>query len=356
MTQEKALDILKSGANVFLTGEPGSGKTFTVGKFVEWMDQNNRSYAVTASTGIAASHLNGSTVHSWTGIGIRRELEREDLDGIAHNHHVTDRVRRARTIVIDEVSMIDAVTLDDIDAVLKEIHGNVLPFGGMQVVLVGDFFQLPPVSKDGYARFSFEADSWREANLIVCYLTEQHRQSDGRFLEVLAAIRAGKVTEEQKKILLGAGDGEKPRTRLFTHNVDVEALNDRELAKLKGEEHVYHMTEDGPEKACETLKRQCLSPEHLSLKIGAVVMLTRNNFKEGYVNGSLGKVVRFSEGDPVVELIDGRTIVPEEAEWTLTENRKTVATQSQTTYTSIRRLERPRFELTNPRLEGGFVD
>ena len=80
MTQEKALDILKSGANVFLTGEPGSGKTFTVGKFVEWMDQNNRSYAVTASTGIAASHLNGSTVHSWTGIGIRRELEREDLD------------------------------------------------------------------------------------------------------------------------------------------------------------------------------------------------------------------------------------------------------------------------------------
>lgn len=329
MTQENALNILKSGANVFLTGEPGAGKTFTIGKFVEWMNESRRGHAITASTGIAASHLNGSTIHSWAGLGIRRALEREDLDGIAHNRFVTDRVRGARTLVIDEVSMIDAVTLEDVDAVLKTIHGNVLPFGGVQVVLVGDFFQLPPVNRDGGATFAFESPVWEEANLITCYLTEQHRQSDGLFLDILSAIRHGTMTGAFKQALGAAGEGRRPDTRLFTHNVDVEALNDAELAKLKGEPQSYDMTSDGPEKAVETLKRQCLSPEHLVLKEGAVVMFTRNNFKEGYVNGSIGNVVRFSYGEPVVELLNGRTVTPEIAEWTLMEDRKPKATVRQ---------------------------
>ena len=217
--------------------------------------------------------------------------------------------------------MIDAVTLSDVDRVLKGVHGNQLPFGGIQIVLVGDFFQLPPVSKDGSAMFSFESEIWNEAKMAVCYLTEQHRQSDSKFTDVLTAMRSGNITEDQKRVLVESAAPEKPITRLFTHNVDVDALNAAELAKLKGKEHVYKMTQNGVPQLCEVLKRSCLSPERLALKEEAVVMFTRNNFQQGYVNGSIGKIVKFSGDEPVVQLLTGRTVYPEVAEWTFTEGR-----------------------------------
>src|SRR3989338_795530 len=145
MTQSEALDILKTGANVFLTGEPGAGKTHTVNEYVRYLRACKVEPAVTASTGIAATHIGGMTIHSWSGIGIKRWLDKYSLDSIASREYVSKRMRAAHVLIIDEVSMLAPETLDMVDAVCREVRQNQQSFGGLQVLLVGDFFQLPPV-------------------------------------------------------------------------------------------------------------------------------------------------------------------------------------------------------------------
>lgn len=327
MTQDKALEILKSGANVFLTGEPGAGKTYTIEQFTKYLDSSGKDYAITASTGIAASHLDGSTIHSWSGLGIRRALQKAQLEGVTRNHWVVEKIKRVKTLVIDEISMLDAVTLNDVNNILMAVHNNSKPFGGIQVILVGDFFQLPPVVKGNEERrFAFQSEAWINAQFQVCYLTEQHRQSDAEFLGILNAMRKGTVTQEHKDRLLACQMNVKPDTKLFTHNADVDRLNKTELEKLPGKVRTFMMHEGGNEKLIEVLKRGCLSPEKLELKEGAVVMFTRNNFNAGYVNGSIGKVIKFTKGgDPVIELVGGHTVTPEMAEWKFRQQRETKA-------------------------------
>ena len=150
MTQEQALNILKTGANVFLTGEPGAGKTHTINTFVDYLRTCDIEPAVTASTGIAATHIGGMTIHSWSGIGIKTKLDKYDLDKIASSEYIVKRINRTKVLIIDEVSMLSANTLDMVDMVCREIKQNAEAFGGIQIVLVGDFFQLPPIIKTDF--------------------------------------------------------------------------------------------------------------------------------------------------------------------------------------------------------------
>ena len=176
MTQNAALDILKTGANVFLTGEPGAGKTFVINQYIAWLEAAGLSVAVTASTGIAATHIGGMTIHSWSGIGIRDTLTQYDLDKISTNEKVTRRAKKSNVLVIDEVSMLDGKILDMVNLVLKTVRQREEPFGGIQVVFVGDFFQLPPVTRRGDSMlYSFQSRAWSDAQLLTCYLSEQHR-------------------------------------------------------------------------------------------------------------------------------------------------------------------------------------
>src|SRR3989338_1569429 len=145
MTQDEALSILKTGASVFLTGEPGSGKTHTISRYVQWLREHRIEPAITASTGIAATHIGGRTIHSWSGIGVKHTLMSSDLNRIEGNARVAKRVRETHILIIDEISMLSANTLSMVEAVCRKIRGGVAPFGGLQIVLVGDFFQLPPV-------------------------------------------------------------------------------------------------------------------------------------------------------------------------------------------------------------------
>ena len=207
MTQEEALSILKLGVNVFLTGEPGSGKTHTINRYIEWLRERSVEPAVTASTGIAATHVGGMTIHSWSGIGVKRDVNDWDVEMIASKEKTAHRIINAKVLIIDEISMLDARTLGSVDKVLRTLRHKTLmpeePFGGLQIIFVGDFFQLPPVSRGESAQFAFESTAWREANPVVCYLSEQHRQEDGKFIELLNAVRRGEV----EAISLG-GDGD----------------------------------------------------------------------------------------------------------------------------------------------------
>lgn len=148
MTQQEALTILKTGANVFLTGEPGAGKSHTINAYVRYLRNRGIEPAITASTGIAATHVGGMTIHSWSGIGIKDHLSAYDLDKIATSEYVVKRVHKTRVLIIDEISMLLPDMLDMVDSVCCAIKQSNEPFGGLQVVFVGDFFQLPPIEKE----------------------------------------------------------------------------------------------------------------------------------------------------------------------------------------------------------------
>lgn len=328
MTQEKALAILKKGGNVFLTGEPGSGKTHTINRYTEWLDGQGIRYAVTASTGIAATHINGQTIHSWSKIGIKTQISARQIETILSDEYAYSRLVNTKVLIIDEVSMLDAQFIADLNALLCTARNTLeqKPFGGIQLVLVGDFYQLPPVNKERKSRFAFESESWAHAKMTVCYLHEQHRQSDLAYLSALAGMRKGETADAKELFAtrliknLPKVEIAKIKTRLFTHNADVDHLNDMELAKVHGEAKTYRMRETGHEFLVGKLKENCLSPEVLELKVGATVMFTRNNFDDGYVNGTLGVVTGYNhDGWPVVESKSGERYTAKPAEWSFEE-------------------------------------
>ncbi len=334
MTQNEALTVLQTGANVFLTGEPGSGKTHTVNAYIAWLRSHGIEPSITASTGIAATHVGGMTIHSWSGIGINERMTPELLDAIASKEHVAKRLQKAKVLIIDEVSMLSGEVLGMVDAVLREVRHSELPMGGIQTVLVGDFFQLPPVSR-GSVGFAFQSPAWKKLNPLVCYLTEQHRQEDSVFLNVLSAIRSGEWDHTHVSVItsreaeLDEVDDETPR--LFTHNADVDRINDEKLASLQGQQKKFSMSTTGPSILTDALKRGCLSPETLSLKEGAIVMCTKNNPAVGYVNGTLGSVIGYETGTgfPIIETRDGRELVIAPVDWAVEENGKVRAKLAQ---------------------------
>ncbi len=331
MTQKEALDILKMGHNVFLTGSAGSGKTFLLNKYVDYLKKKSVSIGVTASTGIAATHMNGITIHSWAGIGIKDELTDRDLSLILKKKNLKKRFEKTKVLVIDEVSMLHSFRLDMVDKVCRMFKQNPLPFGGLQVVLCGDFFQLPPISRGGEdARFVNRSQVWNDMKLKVCYLSEQHRQEDDILTSLLNDIRKNNTGEHSLTPLRKCYKKDVSKfsaaIKLHTHNFNVDTVNGRELEKISGKMKEYAMGSKGNRNLVEALKRSCLAPENLVLKKGAVVMFVKNNFEEGYVNGTLGKVVGFGkEGLPVVKTSKGKKITADYVNWKIEEDGKTKA-------------------------------
>ncbi len=327
MKQTEALDILKMGHNAFVTGAAGSGKTHLLNEYIKYLREHGASIGITASTGIAATHMGGMTIHSWSGLGIRDTLTDYDLEAMEEKSYLWKRFENAQVLIIDEVSMLHHFRLDLVEQVVRFFKRNDKPFGGMQVILCGDFFQLPPISRHGEepAQFAYHAPSWKNLDLKICYLEEQHRQSDKEYLEVLNAIRDNTVTEtildrlraRYKKPV----DFAEP-TKLYTHNVDVDGENNRELDKLPGEVFEYEMIGKGKENLVATLKKGCLAPEMLRLKKGARVMMVKNSFEDKYANGTLGILEDCDGYGVTVKLNDGRIIAVKPANWKVEEDGK----------------------------------
>lgn len=331
MTQKEALEILKAGHSVYLTGAAGSGKTYLLNQFIQFLRKGGIGVGITASTGIAATHLGGLTIHSWAGIGIAREASDMEIRMMAGNRRVAKRFARADVLIIDEISMLDADRLNLVERVARAAKGNFEPFGGMQVVLCGDFFQLPPVAKNGEPppQFAYHSAAWKGLNPKICYLSEQFRQKDDKLVQVLNAVRRAEVDEEIRHHLRARqeavlGDGR--ITKLYSHNVDVDAENSRELVRLPGKAVNYEMEAFGVPAILNSLKNGCLAPERLSIKKDAMVIFVKNNFEKGYVNGTLGRVSDFDKwGYPIVTAFDGSEIAAAPETWSVEENSKTLA-------------------------------
>jgi ATP-dependent DNA helicase PIF1 len=334
LTQEEALKVLKNGHNVYLTGAAGSGKTYLLNTFIQYLKSRGVKVGVTASTGIAATHMEGITLHSWAGIGLLRNASNEKIQTIAGNKRIAKRLQKTQTLIIDEVSMLDADRLDLVDKVTRLARGGGKPFGGLQVVLCGDLFQLPPVAtaNEPLPEFVYKSAVWQNMDLKVCYLHEQFRQGDKEFLRILNAIRNDTVDETVVNRLHRCrttvfSPGPWGRfVRLYTHNLDVDEENERELARLSGKANRYTMVTSGNPLIAESLKRGCLAPEKLVLKKGAAVMFVKNNFEKGYVNGTLGTVSGFNEtGFPIVSLLNQSEIVAEPETWSVDDNGRILA-------------------------------
>jgi hypothetical protein len=335
MKQKTALDILKLGHNVFLTGPAGSGKTFLLKQYIDYLKKNGIGVAVTASTGIAATHMNGQTIHSWSGMGISEVFGEAEYAKLKKRHYHSQRLRTTKVLIIDEISMLHAHQLDIVNDICKKFKEPFSPFGGLQVILCGDFFQLPPVTKYGQeVRFVTQSQAWQEMDPKICYLEEQHRQEDKQMLKILSDIRSRKCNAKTMELIcsranLDIENGITP-TKLFTHNANVDLINNLELKKIKEDPKTFQMLSSGNEFLVDSVKKGCLAPETLILKKGAIVMFVKNNYEQGYVNGTLGRVAGFNEkGLPVVKTASGKTIVATQEKWSIDEDEKTLASVSQ---------------------------
>ncbi len=321
MNQEKALSILKSGKNIFLTGSAGAGKTYVLNQYIQYLKERRIPVSITASTGIAATHLEGTTIHAWSGIGIKDSLSLGNLRDLRAKKYLKKNIDKSKVLIIDEISMLHKKQLDLVNEVLQFFRETDSAFGGIQLILCGDFFQLPPIGKyreTNRDKFSFMSQAWLDANLSVCYLTDQYRHTDINLNTILNEIREGEVSQNSIDILSTNNEeieDDNP-TKLFTHNLDVDRINTEHLNSIKGKKTKFKAKIKGNLKLAETVKKSIMAPENLELKIGAKVMFVKNNHEKGYLNGSLGTVLKYNDdGLPIIKLLNGYEIIAEHEDW-----------------------------------------
>jgi ATP-dependent DNA helicase PIF1 len=328
-SQRLAIDNIESGKNVFVTGCAGSGKSY----LLHYLKENikNKFLQITATTGIAAVNIGGTTLHSWACLG----LEELPIEQIVKNImspkgiHVRRRIQSTEVLAIDEISMLSRETFENLNTLLQAVRCSSEPFGGIQLIMFGDFFQLPPVKSEN---FCFESDLWKNENIKTIILKEVFRQDDKRFVELLNNIRYGRVLEDDINLLKTRHNikstGIIQPTILSTHNSYVEKINAEYLNKLPTEEKTYIASYDGKAEKIEILKRNCLAKDVLILKKGCQVMMLKNTYqKEGIINGSIGIVVDFTHSNkayPIVQFENGKELVIKNDVWEISSyNRET---------------------------------
>ncbi len=336
MDQQLALSIMLSGEHVLLTGPAGSGKTYTLQQFIRLAKQDGKHVSVTATTGLAATHLSGTTIHSWAGIGILDAITPGFVEHLSKGRR--DIIEKTDILIIDEISMLHDYRLDMVDEVCRLVRKEPdIPFGGIQVIMSGDFFQLPPVNRSDSRAGGFVVGShaWVDLDPVICYLKEQHRQDDEALISILNALRAGDIRRHHAELLLARAEVEPPSegdlTELHTVNVDVDTINDRKLDELDGDEVSYEQATTGSANYIESLQRSVLAPATLRLKEGALVMAVKNSLDKKYANGSIGTVVGFERGTdyPIILFKNGKEVVMQPDTWELRDGDKKRASISQ---------------------------
>lgn len=320
MKQETAIAIMKSGHSVFLTGAAGTGKSYVIHKYIKYLRDHGIFPSIVAPTGIAASHIGGMTIHSCFGLGpFNGEPDESYLIKSLSKQGVRKRLEKMQVLIIDEVSMLAPslfTTMDKLLRMAKEIDSH---FGGVQLVLSGDFFQLPPVVRNAQRQYIWQTDLWEMLELHMCYLHKKYRQKDDALLALLEEIRRGEVSEDSMNHLRRryrkSPDRKDLITKLYTHNADIDRINSQALEELEGEQFVYPVQTAGTQAKVTKIVSGSLMQEELQLKKDAVVMFIKNSPEGRFVNGTLGKVIGFSEDNwPLVET-KNEVIEAEPMEW-----------------------------------------
>ncbi|CAL1714612.1 unnamed protein product [Somion occarium] len=306
--QTHILRLVEQGNSVFYTGSAGTGKSVLLREIIKTLKKRYSkvpdAIAVTASTGIAACNIGGVTIHSFAGIGLGIEDAEHLATKVKKNKKAMARWLRTKVLIIDEVSMVDGELFDKLARMGSFLRRHVEPFGGIQLVVTGDFFQLPPVNKGGQVKFAFEAEYWKQAIKNTFNLTQVFRQRDPEFVDMLNEMRFGRLT--QKSIMkfkrlereIDYEDGVSA-TELFPRREDVENSNRLRMSGIQGShEHIYTASDGGVLYGTDQgtkMLANFMAPQQLKLKVGAQVMLIKN-MDEFHVNGSMGTVVQFSDG------------------------------------------------------------
>jgi len=322
--QSVALNILKSGKSVFLTGSAGTGKTYILNEYILYLKSRKIMPTIVAPTGIAASHLNGQTIHSFFALGIRDNIDEYFCQNLIEKKYLQTRFNKLKVLIIDEISMVSPEIFSSIDKIIQAFKQNNEPFGGIQVILSGDFFQLPPISRVfKEKRFAWQSPSWKDLDLQTCYLEKKFRQDDDKLISVLDDIRSGQISQNTYDILNSRLNKELDidftPTKLYTHNMDVDRINNQELEKLSTKGYSFKYESDGTKSNIEKLFKSSLVQEEITLKKDAVVMFIKNNPEKGYINGTTGVIINFSKEDklPIVRLANGYIVTVSYDDWSV---------------------------------------
>jgi hypothetical protein len=332
--QERAHAVLQGAGNAFVTGGAGSGKSFLIRYFLR--DKDSREFPVLASTGAAAVLVGGRTFHSFFGLGIMEGGVEATVEKAAKNRQVKNRLRKIRGFVVDEVSMLSGPTLRAAEIIARRLRESELPWGGLRVVAVGDFAQLPPVERfsgrgeAGQARgWAFLDPVWAWSGFETHYLRTQTRCKDAEYMRILALVRDGIVNDEVRRYLdsklripgegLAAegGDFDFTATRLFPRREETERYNLLKLGELPAQMQTFETVYSGDARSIESLKKHAPVPDVLSLKEGALVMLRQNDPLGRFVNGSTGVIERVTPNRLTIVLLNGRLIEIEKATFAL---------------------------------------
>jgi len=341
--QKQAFDAVIEGKSIFITGPGGTGKSYLLKLIYDLVPQlTHKKVAVTALTGCAALLLgpHARTLHSWTGIGLGKEPSRYLAGMVRRSKKAIERWTKTDILVIDEVSMLTPELLEKLNTISQLIRRNSKPFGGLQIIFVGDFYQLPPVFKESDCSFAFESPTWSSLIQDTIHLTKIHRQADPVFQEILMEAREGALSQESLAIL-ESRKGLKWKklkirpTLLFTRRNEVDQVNDINMKMLLADESVdreeYTVSpaissakKADVKKAIEKMDKDGQYTTTLMLATGAQVMLLINkNFDVGHVNGSRGVVTGFTESGPrlpIVQFKNGDPVPIDYHTWTSNEN------------------------------------
>lgn len=316
--QTTALAYLQSGENIFLSGGAGCGKSFLVREFMRDLDPKN--FPLLASTGTAAVLLGGRTFHSFFGLGIMEGGPNATFDRVAQQPKVLARLRRIEGFVLDEVSMIPGAAFRVAEALAQLARDSSLPWGGLRVIAVGDFLQLPPVTLSGKRDWCFLDPAWVGSGFRHLQLTINHRTEDVSYLRVLDVLRQGKITPEVTEYLndkLQDHNEDEPGTRLFPLRKQSEDYNFKKLREIPAEEIEIDSIYFGDERFTSVLMKNSPVPIKLNLKVGCQVMFVQNDPARRWVNGTRGEVVDIASDKIVVRKNHGRTVAVDKASFSM---------------------------------------